>query len=601
MRELSKQISIGIGIAVVLLVVNAIVSYGSISQLIENERLVSHTHQVIGELESMFSTVKDAETGQRGYLLTGEPQYLEPYQTAIAQIKDKVTTLQNLTADNQRQQKRIADLQPLIAQKLVELEQTIKLRQEQGFAAAVAIVRTDQGKNIMDGIRQQVAVIEQEENQLLQQRAEDCQVGAKNALLTFSIATLADFLLLGLVYYLIRQGQFKRVTELEKENQLLHELETEKNYLQRSEARYRSLVIASSQALWLTNPKGEVVEEIPAWLALTGQTQKEAQGWGWLSKTIEAERDGVAKGFLQAIANKTIYESEQTVKVADGTYRLFAVKSVPILDGNGEICEWMGTYTDITARKQAEADIRQLNENLEQRVIERTQQLEEANEELEAFAYSIAHDLRAPLRAMQGFAEALLEDYGNCLDEVGKEYAHRIVTSSGRLEDLIQDLLAYSRLTRAELNLRNTNLINVVEEAINQLQTDSLQFTIKGALPSVMAHRSTLVQVITNLLSNAIKFVTVGVQPQVTISAELRGEWVRLVVADNGIGIASEHQQRIFRVFERLHGIESYPGTGIGLAIVRKGIERMGGHVGVESQVGQASRFWIELKSVENR
>ena len=601
MRELSKQISIGIGIAVVLLVVNAVVSYRSISQLIQNERLVSHTHQVIGELESMFSTMKDAETGQRGYLLTGEPQYLEPYQTAIAQIKAKVTTLQNLTADNQRQQKRIADLQPLIAQKLAELEETIKLRREEGFAAAVAIVRTDQGKKIMDGIRQQVAVMEREENQLLQQRAEDCEVGAKNALLTFCIATLADFLLLGLVYYLIRQGQFKRVTELEKENQLLHQLETEKNYLQRSEARYRSLVTASSQALWLTNPKGEVVEEIPAWLTLTGQTQQEAQGWGWLSKTIEAERDGVAKGFLQAIANKTIYESEQTVEVADGTYRLFAVKSVPILDGNGEICEWMGTYTDITARKQAEADIRQLNEKLEQRVIERTQQLEEANEELEAFAYSIAHDLRAPLRAMQGFAEALLEDYSNCLDEVGKEYAYRIVTSAGRLEELIQDLLAYSRLTRAELNLRNTNLINVVEEAINQLQTDSLQFTIKGALPSVMAHRNTLVQVITNLLSNAIKFVTVGVQPQVTISAELRGEWVRLIVADNGIGIASEHQQRIFRVFERLHGIESYPGTGIGLAIVRKGIERMGGHVGVESQVGQASRFWIELKSVENR
>ncbi len=600
MRELAKQISIGIGSALALLVVNTVVSYRNISQLIQNDRLVSHTHRVIGKLEQVLSILKDAETGQRGYLLTGDPQYLEPYQRAIAQVNQEVATLQNLTIDNSLQQKRIADLKPAIAQKFAELEQTIQLRQSQGFAAAVAVVQTDQGKQIMDGIRQQVAAMEQEENQLLQQRAQNSPASATNALLSFSVATLADLLLLGLVFQLIRRDQSLRVKERNNQKQLLHELEIEKNHLQRSESRYRSLVTASSQAVWLTNPKGEVVEEIPSWLALTGQTQKEAEGWGWLSKTLEAERDSVTQSFLQAIACKTIYENEQTVQVADGTYRFFAIKGVPILNEHGEIYEWIGTHTDITDRRQAEAEIQQLNETLEQRVIKRTPQLQEVNEEIEAFAYSVAHDLRAPLRAMQGFAEALVEDYGETLDECGKEYAYRIVSSSKRLEELIQDLLAYSRLTSADLHLRNINLKDAVEEAINQLQADSQQFTIPESLPSVIAHHNTLVQVIINLLGNAIKYVSVGVQPKVEITAEIQGEWVRLVVADNGIGIALEHQQRIFRVFERLHGIESYPGTGIGLAIVRKGIERMGGQVGVESQVGQSSRFWIELKSAEN-
>ncbi|MBW4571842.1 MAG: hypothetical protein KME31_28635 [Tolypothrix carrinoi HA7290-LM1] len=244
---------------------------------------------------------------------------------------------------------------------------------------------------------------------------------------------------------------------------------------------------------------------------------------------------------------------------------------------------------------------KQLNETLEQRVLERTTQLEEANEELQAFAYSVSHDLRAPLRAMQGFAEAMLEDYEDILDELGKEYATRIVTSAQRLENLIQDLLAYSRLSRSDLELKVIDLTTIMSEAMTQLEAEieqtQAQVNIQSPLPKAIAHRPTLVQVITNLLTNAMKFVDEGVSPQIKVWAEIHGECVRLWVEDNGIGIAREHQKRIFRVFERLHGMETYPGTGIGLAIVRKGIDRMGGCVGVESQLRQGSRFWIELRN----
>ncbi|MBE9012536.1 PAS domain S-box protein [Pseudanabaenaceae cyanobacterium LEGE 13415] len=243
--------------------------------------------------------------------------------------------------------------------------------------------------------------------------------------------------------------------------------------------------------------------------------------------------------------------------------------------------------------------LRRLNQTLEQQVAERTAQLQETNQELEAFTYSVSHDLRAPLRIMQGFSQALQEDYAPELDDIAQSYIESIVESAVQMDELINDLLSYSRLSRAQIDLLPTNLNHVVEVALQQLQAQIQEQTaiVKVApdLPTVLTHRPTLVQVVTNLISNAIKFVDRAVQPQVSISAEVDQNQVRLWVSDNGIGIAPEHQSRIFRVFERLHGVDTYPGTGIGLAIVQKGIERMGGQFGVESQLGVGSRFWIAL------
>lgn len=244
-------------------------------------------------------------------------------------------------------------------------------------------------------------------------------------------------------------------------------------------------------------------------------------------------------------------------------------------------------------------EVRNYASELEQRVAERTADLESSHQELEAFSYSVSHDLRAPLRAMQGFAQALKEDFGDNLGATGLDYIQRIFASTRRMDTLIQDLLAYGQLTRVEIQRMPVSTSATVQEALAQLAGEIRQsgakITVGSPLLDVMGHAPTLTQIISNLLGNAIKFVPPGHQPSIKVWSEGHGSKVRLWVEDNGIGIAPEYNSRIFRVFERLHGIETYPGTGIGLAIVHKGAQRMGGETGVESTPGKGSRFWVEL------
>ena len=243
-------------------------------------------------------------------------------------------------------------------------------------------------------------------------------------------------------------------------------------------------------------------------------------------------------------------------------------------------------------RKQTEGALQQLTQQLEKRVAERTA-------DLEAFTYMVAHDLRAPLRGMQGMATILLEDYGERIDADGNRYVQRIITAAERLDQLISDLLAYSRVSRESVKAVRVELASAVQEAWLRLNTEGndkqATMTVTSHLPAVLGHPTLVVQILNNFFANAIKFVSPNVTPQIKIYAEQRNGNVRLWVEDNGIGIQPEYQERIFGIFECLHPGDVYPGTGIGLAIVRKGIERMNGKVGVESKFGEGSRFWIEL------
>jgi len=249
--------------------------------------------------------------------------------------------------------------------------------------------------------------------------------------------------------------------------------------------------------------------------------------------------------------------------------------------------------------------VRESQHELETRVKTRTTELQERNEELESFAYSISHDLRAPLRAMDGFSQALLEEYGDKLDATGRQYAERVKAGARRMDLLIRDLLAYSKMTRADIKVGPIELDRVIRSALDQVEGDArargARVVVEDHLPRVLGHESTLTQVVMNLVANGIKFVPAGRTPEVRVRTEARDGVVRLWILDNGIGIPPEYHERIFRVFERLHRVDEYPGTGIGLAIVRKGVERMGGRVGLESEPDRGTSFWIDLPRVEDQ
>jgi len=255
-----------------------------------------------------------------------------------------------------------------------------------------------------------------------------------------------------------------------------------------------------------------------------------------------------------------------------------------------------GSITDITARKEFQAE-------LERQVAERTRSLQETTDQLNSFCYSIAHDLKAPLRAQQSFANLLLAEFREVLGPTGVEYAQRIARAARQQGDLIEDLLAHMSVGRNDLPMGPLELGKPVAHARADLAAEELQ---KGALLEigpldgpVLGNEAAVYLVLLNLLSNALKFVPPGARPEVKLWAEPRGDYVRLWVQDKGLGIEPKYRGKLFGVFQRLHAGPQYPGTGIGLAIVKRAVERMGGQVGVESELGKGSRFWVELRRAD--
>jgi signal transduction histidine kinase len=272
------------------------------------------------------------------------------------------------------------------------------------------------------------------------------------------------------------------------------------------------------------------------------------------------------------------------------------------------------------ALRESERQLIQANQDLERRVAERTASLEETINDLEDFSHSITHDLRAPLRAIRSFAEILRGECGDCGRPEAQEHIDRIVTAASRMDKLIQDVLQYSRVARSQMRLVPVDaekLLRGIIDTYPAFQPPQVEIQIKGPLPRVLGNEAALTQCFSNLLGNAIKFVAPGIRPEVRIWAEqASGECkmqnaedgttpcapgsappliVRLWFADNGVGIPKEAQERIFRMFQRLD--RSYDGTGVGLTVVRKAVEKMGGRVGLESEPGNGSRFWLELKA----
>jgi PAS domain S-box-containing protein len=383
--------------------------------------------------------------------------------------------------------------------------------------------------------------------------------------------------------------------------------------VRRSGEQFRTAFAGAAVGMSLMDLDGRFREVNPAFCSIMGYTKEELLRKDFGSITYPPDLDRTLELVGQLVAGQISNFIVEKRCVTKGGGIVWTQSSVSLLqEVTGQATGILAITEDITGRKRAEESLRLAQEQLahhaktlERRVTERTVNLEETVRSLEGVLYHIAHDLRAPLRTLAGFTEILVDTMGPQLDEAGKEMAERIIAATKRMDQLILDLLAYGRLGHLRPSFKRVALTEQIEGVLFQMAAEvkasKAKVQLVEPMPAVRADPALLSQALTQLIRNALTFVAPGVVPQVRIWAERREGAVRLWVQDNGIGIEPEYWERIFGVFERLHRADEYTGTGIGLAIVRKGVERMGGAVGVESRPGEGSRFWLELPGGQSR
>ena len=373
-----------------------------------------------------------------------------------------------------------------------------------------------------------------------------------------------------------------------------------------SEIRYRRLFEAARDGILLIDPETrKITDANPFMSELLGYPHGELLGKELWEIGLLQDEAASRAAFRELQRNYFIRYDDLPLQSKSGKHHeVEFVSNLYDEDGRTVI---QCNIRDITERKAAEAalvhaknEISRHAAELEQVVTERTVQLRETIGELEGFSYSVSHDLRAPLRAMQSYSQYLVDEYSGRLDEKGVNYLHQIMRSAVRLDRLIQDVLSYTRILHTPLPMGSVDLDRLARDIIETYpngQPIKPEIHIAGKLPRVVGNEALLTQCLSNLLSNGAKFVAPGNTPRLEISAELMTDSVvRVWIKDNGIGIAPENHARIFRLFERIHPASEFEGTGIGLTIVRKAIERMGAQVGFESELGQGTQFWMQFK-----
>lgn len=324
----------------------------------------------------------------------------------------------------------------------------------------------------------------------------------------------------------------------------------------------------------------------------------------WRARILPEDMPIVEAALSDALGGREEYDAQYRVRWPDGSVHWVQSRGHCFYDQTGAATKILGVVYETTAAKQSEEALREAQsrlkqhaDELERKVSERTASLREAIAQMEEFSYAVSHDLRAPLRSIRGFAEVILQDHASELSPAVAEYLQRIYRGSTRMQSLVSDVLTVARITQQKIELRQICLKRLVSDTVADLRERETRAEILIELEptNVLAHEAMLGQAVSNLLANAIKFVAPDRSPRVRISAERKNGHVRLWVVDNGIGIAPEHQDRIFQMFERVHDRSDIEGSGIGLTIVKKAVERMNGKVGVESDGASGSRFWILL------
>ncbi|KMQ49439.1 sensory box histidine kinase [Chitinispirillum alkaliphilum] len=358
--------------------------------------------------------------------------------------------------------------------------------------------------------------------------------------------------------------------------------------IRESEERFRTLADNISQFAWMADTNGSVYWYNKRWYDYTGTTLEEMEGWGWTNAVHLDYVERVVSKLKRSWDAGVFWEDIFPLRSKDGTYRWFLSRALPIRDDRGEIVRWFGTNTDFTERKE-----------LEDELLRRTEQLASANKELESFSYSVAHDLRGPLRSVIGFSDLMIEDCFNSLNGECREYLARIKKGAVRMGSIIDDLLALSKISRQEMDIRDVNLSQMAQTIIEEIRETYPQRPAKVRIQKglwVKADPRLMSAALLNLFSNAWKYSAKSDSPLIEFGTlEKEGQTIYFV-KDNGAGFDMKHYHKLFEPFKRLHSEKTFAGTGIGLAIVERTVTRHGGKIWAESEPGHGAVFYFTLE-----
>ncbi len=368
--------------------------------------------------------------------------------------------------------------------------------------------------------------------------------------------------------------------------------------LRGSRDEMRQLIKAMPDIAWTACPDGSLDGYNRRFYEYTGLEEGAGRSWAWKGVVHQDDLPKVLETWNLALQEGRPVEMEYRLRRADGAYRWHSSRARPVRDSQGQVRKWIGTMLDITQRKEAECRLVEAKETMERHVRERTAQLETANRELEAFTYSVSHDLRAPLRAMDGFSQALLKEYGGALDADGKEYLKRIVSASKKMSGLIEALLRLSRLTRASLHKKTIDLTAMCKSIAEELQQREpereIRFEIREGLEA-FGDPHLIQDVLQNFLENAWKFTKHRKPALIEVGYHREGGKKAFFVRDNGVGFDMNYVEKLFGAFQRLHRVDDYPGTGIGLASIQRILHRHGGNAWAEAEEGKGATFFFTL------
>jgi PAS domain S-box-containing protein len=368
--------------------------------------------------------------------------------------------------------------------------------------------------------------------------------------------------------------------------------------LQESEERFRQMADTAPVLIWMSGPDKLCNYFNKGWLDFTGRTMEQELGNGWVQGVHPGDLQHCLDTYMKAFDARQDFKMEYRLRHFDGEYRWIFDIGVPRFTPDGSFLGYIGSCMDISDRKQAEAEIQQLNESLEQRVKERTAQLEAANKELESFSYSVSHDLRAPFRHISGFVDLLQKQASANLDDTSRRYLKLIAESAKNAGKLVDDLLAFSRMGRTEMRYTIINLELLVREVRRDIEMETNGRVINWQiqeLPQVSGDPSMLRLVLGNLIANAVKYTQKRAEAEIEIGSTSDESEFVFFVRDNGVGFDMRYVHKLFGVFQRLHSVEQFEGTGIGLANVRRIIHRHGGRTWAEGVVDSGATFYFSL------